>query len=137
MFIDVVAVEETETRKVRVGDSSFLLCERHSNSLRAYSWTKDDDPVTATTIGIDSTSINRNRLTITRMSQELIGIYQCFYMDETIKTIQLYIVGKLIYRYVLCKYECVLCVIVRARTHTHAHTTHTHTLTHTHTHTYV
>ena len=95
MFIDVVAVGETETRKVRAGERSTLPCEDQSRGI--YSWTKDGNPVTRTTSGIDSMSIDQNRLIITRMSQELVGEYQCFLMNAgqaPVNTIQLYIVGK-------------------------------------------
>ena len=55
--------------------------------------------------GIDSTSIDQNRLMITRMSQELVGEYQCFLNagQAPVNTIQLYIVGKFKLRY-MCKY---------------------------------
>ena len=74
MFIHVVAVGETETCKIRVGERYSLLCE--SPSQGTYLWTKDGNPVTATASGIDSMSINQNRLIITQMSHELVGEYQ-------------------------------------------------------------
>ena len=90
----LVAVGETETSKVRAGERFSLLCE--SPSQGTYSWTKDGNPVALTTSGIDSTSIDQNRLMITQMSHELVGEYQCFLNagQAPVNTIQLYIVGK-------------------------------------------
>ena len=94
MLLHVVTVGELWTRKIRAGSRSSLQCPIESQD--SYLWTRDGVAVTETTIGIDSTSIHKRRLRITRMSQDLVGIYRCFSNDGQYPagTIQIYIVGK-------------------------------------------
>ena len=94
MLLHVVTVGEILTRKIRAGERTSLQCPIESQD--SYSWTRNGVAVVETTIGIDSTSIDKRRLIITRMSQDLVGIYRCFLNggQNPVGTIQLYIVGK-------------------------------------------
>ena len=94
MLLHVVTVGEIRTRKIRAGERTSLQCPVESQG--SYSWTRNGVAVVETTVGIDSTSINKRLLRITGVSQNLVGIYRCFLngSQNPVGTIQLYIVGK-------------------------------------------
>ena len=85
----------TVVKKVRFGDKITLSCPSYMAS-RSYSWTKDGVPITAQTSGIASDTIHTNNLTITSMTQQLVGIYQCLLNDIMTDFFDVKIVGMLV-----------------------------------------
>ena len=61
----------------------------------AYNWTKDNKPITAQTRGIASNTIHTNNLTITSMTYQLVGIYQCLWNDRVLSVFDVKLVGRL------------------------------------------
>ena len=62
-----------------------------------YSWTKDDEPITAVITqpsGIAQDSIHTNDLKIMSMTQQLVGLYQCLLNDSVQNTFDVKIVGR-------------------------------------------
>ena len=71
-----------------------------SNSVMsgAYKWIKDNKPITTETRGIASDTIHTSNLTITSMTQQLVGIYQCLLNDYSVRgTFDVKVVGRLFY----------------------------------------
>ena len=85
----------TVVKKVRFGNKIALSCSSYIAS-RSYSWTKDGVPITAETSGVASDTIYTNNLTITSMTQQLVGIYQCLLNDIMTDLFDVKIVGMLI-----------------------------------------
>ena len=63
----------------------------------AFSWTKDNIPITAKTRGIASNTFHTSNLTIISMTQQLVGIYQCLLNDSVRGTFDVKVVGRLFY----------------------------------------
>ena len=61
----------------------------------AYNWTKDNKPITIQTSGIASDTIHTNNLTITSMTQQLVGIYHCLSDDSVLSVFDVKLVGRL------------------------------------------
>ena len=96
MHIAMLGTEETEVRKVRSGGPAGLQCHT-LNMQGTYSWRKNNQIITQQIIGIDSESIDDNSLRITRMSQVLVGIYECLLDDIPQKMFDVKIVGALFF----------------------------------------
>ena len=86
-------------KKLRSGDTSIISCQSSVMS-GTYSWTKDNEPITAVTAqtsGIAPDRIHTNDLEIISMTQQLVGIYQCLLNDSVQNTFDVKIVGKFLY----------------------------------------
>ena len=84
----------TVVKKVRFGDKITLSCPSSMTS-GAFSWTKDNIPITAKTRGIASNTFHTSNLTIMSMTQQLVGIYQCLLNDIIRDLFDVKIVGML------------------------------------------
>ena len=95
----LLAVGEMEVKKVRSARGTNLQCEKDMQQGTTYRWTKDNVPVAANLGGINTDTLQNNILLITRMTQELVGIYRCFVDGSAVShtTIQLFIVGRFVY----------------------------------------
>ena len=94
----VVAVGEVMVKKVRSERSAFVTCLQNSDASGSYRWTRNGINITAQFSGISSETIHQNILSITSMSQALVGTYRCYRNNELQDTIiEVKIVGKFLY----------------------------------------
>ena len=82
--------------KVSFGDKLILPCSSSMTS-GTYSWTKDNELITAQTRGIAFDTTHTGNLTIVSMIQQLVGIYQCFVNDQCGVAFDVKVVGRLFY----------------------------------------
>lgn len=81
--------------KIRSGAARTLPCGP-SSMPGTYQWKMNNAVITTTFDDIDDSSINTDSLRITRMTQQLVGVYECLLNDETQSTFDVKIVGKLL-----------------------------------------
>lgn len=80
--------------KIRSGAGRTLSCGDSTSG--TYKWKMNNEIITNTFEDIDDSSINTNTLRITRMTQQLVGVYECLVDDQTRSTFDVKIIGKLL-----------------------------------------
>ena len=89
-----LAVGQTNLPAKQYGASFEVECNT-TRTVDVYSWTLNGTNITATTVGIDSTTISKQFLEIKSMTLALEGQYECFAPDnQLLDTINVFIIGK-------------------------------------------